>query len=120
MKEMIAYCGLVCTSCPQFIATQNDDDMAREKAAKRLSEKFGIDLKPEEINCDGCLCSGGRRLSFCSACEIRECGITKSVKNCSTCDEQPCNKLKKFHNFSPEAKASFDALERKNRSYRPQ
>jgi len=115
MKEMIAYCGLVCTSCEQFIATQNDDDVAREKAAKRIAEKFGLYFKPEEINCDGCLSSGGRVIGFCNTCEVRKCGIANSVENCSTCDEQPCDKLNKFHAFSPDAKASFEALLKKNR-----
>ena len=113
MKEMIAYCGLVCTSCPQFIATQNNDDIAREAAAKRIAEKFGLHFKPEEINCDGCLSSGGRLIGFCTTCEVRTCGIEKSVGSCSDCREQPCDKLKKFHEFSPDAKASFDALVKK-------
>lgn len=114
MSEMIAYCGLVCTTCPQYIATQNDDDVAREKAAKRIAEEFGLDFKPEEINCDGCLSSGGRRIGFCDTCEVRKCAITKSVENCSTCSEQPCEKLTRFHDFSPVAKASFEALLSKN------
>ncbi len=25
MEEMVAYCGIVCTECPAYIATQNDD-----------------------------------------------------------------------------------------------
>ena len=115
MKEMIAYCGLVCTRCPQFIATQNDDDIAREMAAKRIAEKFGLYFKPEEINCDGCLSSGGRLIGFCNTCEVRKCGIAKSVENCSTCDEALCDKLNKFHEFSPDAKVSFEALLKKNR-----
>jgi hypothetical protein len=115
MQEMIAYCGLVCTSCPQFIATQNDDDVAREKAAKRIAEKFGLHFNPDDINCDGCLSSGGRLIAFCNTCEVRKCGITRSVKNCSTCEEQPCDKLINFHNFSPDAKASFEALLKKKR-----
>lgn len=114
MMKMIAYCGLMCSNCPTFIATQNDDDLAREKTAEFLSEKYGLNFKPEDINCDGCLSSGGRLIGFCNTCEVRKCGITKSVENCSTCDEQPCDKLNKFHEFSPEAKASFDALARKN------
>jgi len=115
MSEMIAYCGLVCTSCPQYIATQNDDEIARGKIAKRLAEKFGLHFKPEEINCDGCLSTGGRLIGFCNTCEVRKCGITKSVENCSACDDQPCDKLNKFHEFSPDAKASFEALLEKNR-----
>jgi hypothetical protein len=115
MSEMIAYCGLVCTSCPQYIATQNDDDIAREQIAKQIAEKFGLYYKPEEINCDGCLSSGGRLIAFCNTCEVRKCGIAKSVENCSTCDNLPFDKLNKFHEFSPGAKASFEALLKKNR-----
>jgi len=115
MSEMIAYCGLVCTSCPQYIATQNDDDIARGKIAKQLAEKFGLHFKPEEINCDGCLSTGDRLIGFCNTCEVRKCGITKSVENCSACDDQPCDKLNKFHEFSPDAKVSFEALLEKNR-----
>ena len=115
MQEMIAYCGLVCTSCPQFIATQNDDDVAREAAAKRIAEKFGLHFKPEDINCDGCLSSGGRLIGFCNSCEVRQCGISKSVENCSVCNAQPCDNLNKFHEFSPDAKASFETLLQKNR-----
>ena len=110
MQKMIAYCGIVCTSCPQFIATQNDDDILREKAARRIARKYGLNFKAEEINCDGCLSKEGRLIAFCNTCEVRKCGITKSVENCSTCDEQPCEKLRKFHEFSPDAKASFEAL----------
>ena len=49
MLEMIAYCGLVCTNCPQYIATQKDDDIAGRKIAKRLAENFGLNFKPKEI-----------------------------------------------------------------------
>ena len=99
-------------SCAQ--AAQNDDDNAREKAAKRIAEEFGLYLKTEEINCDGCLSSGERLIGFCNTCEVRTCGIAKAVENCSTCDAQPCDKLNKFHEFSPIAKASFEALLKKN------
>jgi len=111
---MIAYCGLVCSSCPTFIATKNDDDLARKKTAAFLSEKYGLSFKTEEINCDGCLSSGVRLIGYCNTCEVRKCGITKSVENCSVCNERPCDKLNKFHEFSPDAKASYEALVRKN------
>jgi hypothetical protein len=110
MKQMIAYCGLVCSSCPTFLATQNDDDIAREKTAALYSEKFGLNFKPNEINCDGCLSAGGKLIGYCQSCEIRKCALAKSVHNCAGCDEQPCEKLIKFHEFSPDAKNSFDTL----------
>ena len=110
MSKMIAYCGLVCSSCLTFLATQNDDDAAREKTAALYSEKFGFDLKPEDINCDGCLSDGGKHIAYCQTCEIRKCCREKGLDNCAICEEQPCDKLTKFHEFSPDAKVSFETL----------
>jgi hypothetical protein len=110
MEKMIAYCGLVCSRCPTFLATQKDDDAARAKTAAFYAQKFGFTLKPEEINCDGCLSEGGKLIGYCQSCEIRKCCRAKALDNCARCAEQPCEKLVKFHEFSPDAKASFEAL----------
>lgn len=110
MSRMIAYCGLICSACPTFLATKNDDDVAREKTAALYAEKFGLDLKPEDINCDGCKSVGGKLIGYCQACEIRRCCRGKGLDNCTLCDEQPCGHLMKFHEFSPDAKACFEAL----------
>jgi hypothetical protein len=110
MEQMIAYCGLICSRCPTFLATQADDDVARAKTAASISEKYGLNFKPEEINCDGCISEGGKLIGYCQSCEVRKCCREKGLANCTVCDEQPCDKLTKFHEFSPDAKASFDAL----------
>jgi len=60
-KKMIACCGLICLSCPAFLATRNDD-VARAKTAAHFLEKFGFNFKTEDINCDGCLSEGGKLL----------------------------------------------------------
>ncbi|MBN2243467.1 MAG: DUF3795 domain-containing protein, partial [Acidobacteria bacterium] len=31
MEKMIAYCGLTCTDCDAFKATQNNDDKLRQE-----------------------------------------------------------------------------------------
>ena len=110
MSKMIAYCGLVCTKCPTFLATQNDDDTARAETAALYAKKFGFQLKPEEINCDGCLSEGGKLIGYCQVCEIRKCCREKGLKHCAVCGDQPCEKLSKFHEFSPDAKAGFESL----------
>lgn len=112
MPEIIAYCGLVCSHCPTFIATQNNDDAARAKTVALYAERFGVHLKKEEINCDGCLSAEGRKLRFCRICEIRQCCLGKGLENCAFC-ESPCENLLKLHEVSPEAKASFEALRKK-------
>ncbi len=114
MSKMIAFCGLNCSQCPSFLATRNNDDAARKKTAAMYAEKFGFNIKPEDINCDGCLSNSGKRLSYCSTCDIRKCGLEKGVENCAFCTDQPCEKLLAFHSFAPEAKAAFNTLKRKS------
>ncbi len=114
MSEMIACCGLVCSSCSTFLATQNDDDEARKKTAAYYAETFGLSFQPEEINCDGCLSEGGRLLGYCGACGIRKCCREKGLVNCAECEE-PCQTLAKFHNVAPDAKACLDGLKREMR-----
>ncbi len=110
MSKMIAYCGLICSNCPTFLATQNNDNVARARTAALYSEKFKLDLRPEDINCDGCLSHGGRIITYCKSCDIRKCCREKGLDNCSLCKEQPCEKLIIFHKFSPDAKNCFEML----------
>ncbi|MFZ5452514.1 MAG: DUF3795 domain-containing protein [Thermodesulfobacteriota bacterium] len=110
MAELIACCGLVCSNCPTFIATQNDDDAAREKTAALYAQRFGLSFQKEDINCDGCRSEGGRQIGYCRTCEIRRCCLGKSLANCGACPEQPCDLLRRFHEFSAEAKSAFAAL----------
>jgi len=91
-KKMVAFCGVVCTDCRAFAATQeNDKELKKEVARAWSTEK--IPLKPDDIECDGCLAVGRRLAGFCSTCEVRPCGLARGVKNCAHCDEYPCVKL---------------------------
>ncbi len=110
MSKIIAFCGLVCSDCATYLATQKDDKDAREKTARLYSEKFGFDLKPEDINCDGCHTKGGMMIPFCRNCDIRKCGQEKGLENCAQCGQAPCDELAEFHTFSPDAKKSFETL----------
>ena len=115
MMKIIAYCGLVCSSCPTYLATQNDDDEARATTAAFYSKKFGFSLKPEDINCDGCLSRGGRLIGYCSACHVRKCCSAKGLANCMVCNQQPCERLKKFHASSQDARDGFQMLMKEQR-----
>ncbi|UCF70742.1 MAG: DUF3795 domain-containing protein [candidate division WOR-3 bacterium] len=98
MKEMIAYCGIVCTGCPAFIATQNNSDEERN----RVVEKWSSDqypLETKDINCDGCLSTSGRLLKFCNECEVRACGLERGVETCAHCEDYGCAKLEKLYSM---------------------
>jgi len=115
MKEMIAFCGLACHDCPTFLATQADDDEKRIIIAKRWSQRYEKlnDLKPEEVNCNGCLAENGILFKSCSVCPIRKCGMERKVANCAYCEDYPCQKLEGTFNIAPESKKKLDEIKSK-------
>ncbi len=110
MEKMIGYCGIVCTECKGYIATQKDDDNERKKVAEEWSKQFNVEIKPENINCDGCLSESGRLIGHCNVCEIRKCGQDKKVENCAYCNEYSCEKLNKIHSMMPDAKTTLEKI----------
>lgn len=114
-EKMIAYCGLVCSDCPAYKATQADDDKLREETAKKWSEMFHADIKPAYINCDGCPTDSKRLFGYCAQCEIRKCAREKGLESCAACAEYPCAKLSDFLKNAPEAQAFLDELRRKKK-----
>jgi hypothetical protein len=114
-EKMIAYCGINCTECPAYIATQKNDDRLRAETAKKWSEMFKASIKPQDINCDGCVTDSQRLFSQVSVCEIRKCARNKNIKYCAYCAEYPCPKLKELFGFVPEAKATLEEIRKKLR-----
>ena len=114
METMIvAYCGIICSKCPVYKATQADDDKAREEVARLWSKQYGIDMKPEDANCDGCHLADGRLIGHCRVCGIRACGIDKKVSTCADCLEYACEQLKLFHSIAPHAGRMLEKLRAK-------
>lgn len=113
MQEIVAYCGLVCSECPTYKATQTNDNKARAKIAEEWSREYQHTFKAEDINCNGCLAVGNVQFSYCKVCEIRKCGSDRKVLNCAYCVEYPCDKLNNFHARVVEAKAKLDAIRSK-------
>jgi len=95
LRKSIGCCGLDCEKCDAFIATKNNDDELREKTAKLWTELNGVEIKKEDINCEGCRFDG-KKTFFCSnLCEIRKCALGKSFDTCAKCKEyEKCDKLK--------------------------
>ncbi|KPL04118.1 MAG: hypothetical protein AMJ90_01910 [candidate division Zixibacteria bacterium SM23_73_2] len=112
--KMVAFCGICCTDCPAYIATQKDDEVEKRKVAEQWS-KFSPEkppLKPEEVECDGCFSISGRLFNYCKECQIRKCGLEKGVKNCAYCDEYLCDKLEKFFTQFPDVKKNLEEIRR--------
>jgi hypothetical protein len=110
MNKMIACCGLDCSGCPAFTATQADDNLKRAETARIWSEQYHADIKPEDINCDGCSSRSGRLFNYPRVCEIRKCSIGKQISNCAHCPEYACEKLTAFFGMAPQAKENLDGI----------
>lgn len=108
-EKMIAYCGLACTECPAYVATQANDMAALAKLAESWSKEFNASLKAEDCLCDGCL-GTGRQIGHCSQCEIRACAVGRGAANCAHCDDFGCEKLTGFWAVAPEAKTTLEAI----------
>lgn len=74
----MGFCGIDFGLCPAFAATQANDDAKRREVAQEWSERYGADIKPEDVNCDGCVSDFGKKFSHCQECEIRKCGFSKA------------------------------------------
>ena len=110
MSQMTAFCGLICSECGAFVATQNNDDKKRAEVAQLWSQQYNVEMKPADINCDGCTSDSDRLIGHCRVCEIRKCGKQKSVVNCAYCDEYACEKLEGFFKMVPDAKKHLDEI----------
>ena len=107
---MIAYCGIKCSDCKILHATRDDCDKSRKEVAKMWSKKFGWDLKPGDINCDGCMAEGGKLFGYCETCDIRKCAGQKAVKNCAHCADYGCDKLSVIWEMAPEARSNLEEI----------
>lgn len=116
--EMIAYCGLNCSTCRIYLATREKDlkkqREMREGVARYIREHFDSKTRLEDItDCDGCTVKGGRLFSGCQKCEVRKCARDKGLKNCAYCSEYPCEKLNKLYDsggVEADAKKRLDAI----------
>ena len=115
MDTIIAYCGLDCSGCPAYRATQANDRAALERTAAQWREQFNTSqITADSILCDGCLAHDGGRLSgYCTICEIRACALERGVANCAHCADYACAKLEGFWAHAPEARQALDAIHQK-------
>lgn len=112
MSRIIAYCGLVCSDCDAYSATQAGDQVALERVAARWRQDYNApDITAAAVVCDGC--QGGEAVRHCGhwyECDIRVCGMARGVANCAGCPDYPCERLTRFWEFAPDLRALLEGL----------
>jgi hypothetical protein len=111
MDKMIGHCGLVCTECEAYIATQAKDWLALEAMAAKAREEYGqAQATAEGVLCDGCLATSGRQCGYCAVCEVRACAVERAMANCAHCPDYTCQKLESFFGMAPSARETLEGI----------
>ena len=109
MTLELAYCGLDCAACPAFHAVERLTVDERRAVADKWNVEYGGSHTHEDIDCVGCTVAEGHHAPYCSACQIRLCGLDKAVATCAECPDYGCETLAGFLANVPEAKANLEA-----------
>lgn len=110
MERMLGACGLICSECDAYLATQTNDAEKIAEIAKQWSKEFGGDFSPESIWCDGCMSESDRKCGHCAECDIRSCVSSKGLANCGECADYACETISRFFESVPCCKERLDAV----------
>jgi hypothetical protein len=106
---MISRCGLVCTECPAYLATQAGDAVKAAETASAWSKAYNATFTVDDVWCDGCLVEG-RKCSHCGECGIRACANERGHDNCAHCPDYACKQLRGFFGMVPHAKTKLEEV----------
>jgi hypothetical protein len=109
--RVVAYCGLVCSECPAYIATQADDLAAKEIVLEKWRIEYNHPgMTIADVTCDGCATVGGRLGGHPPVCSIRVCAKERAVRHCGACSDYACEKVSGLLDAVPPARALLDEL----------
>ncbi len=110
MGKLIAACGLVCSECEAYQATQANDAEALARVAAAWSKYAGHAIPPESVRCDGCLTESPQKCGQCAQCAIRACAVERGLPHCAACGDYGCEKMTAWTSQVPQARESLEAL----------
>lgn len=116
-KERISYCGINCSTCPAYVATQKEQEPVKIRIAKLWSDQ-DYQYDACEITCKGCREPWGKKFRHCQDCEVRACARKKLYTTCAECADYPCQKLISLYQTLDEKiiRIDLDDLRRNNQA----
>ena len=107
---MIAYCGIDCSECDNYLATQSGSQEDLKMVAEKLSKIYRAEVIPEYVLCDGCR-AGERKSYFCdNLCKMHKCCTERKYYSCIECNEIPCKELQAEIKNKPKAMGNLNKL----------
>jgi hypothetical protein len=108
-KDLLAPCGLDCSTCSIFRA--KDDPRAMKEILDWFVKERGVELPPEKVRCGGCL--GDRSIHWSAGCDILKCSVDeRGLQSCSACPEMPCERLEKWATYGARYAGAVNRLKR--------
>lgn len=116
-KEILTRCGYRCDLCHAYVENIKKDDQ-RSLLSEGWNKIFSIDLKPEEIYCEGCLTCLSKPNIIDKNCDVRACVISKGIENCAQCDDFPCkileSRIVRYDDWKEKVDFKLTRTDRKN------
>jgi hypothetical protein len=99
--ETITMCGYRCDLCKAYAG--NIQSLDERQALSDIWRKYyDLDIRPEDMWCDGCRCmrEDARRIDM--ACPVRACVLKKQINSCRDCGQYPCEVFRQREGLSIE------------------
>jgi hypothetical protein len=110
-ERIVSYCGIVCSECSAYLATQSGDAAELERVAASWQDEYRLDhVTTTDVSCDGCV-TAGRKAAHCLDCEIRACAQALAVQTCAHCHYYSCEKLERLFELAPKLRDNLDQIE---------
>lgn len=87
--EAITMCGYRCDLYKAYAGNIQKQD-ERQMLSDMWKKYYDLDIRPEDMWCDGCRCTleDARRID--RTCPVRVCVLAKQINSCADCGQYPC------------------------------
>jgi len=101
MKMTLTMCGYRCELCKAYAPNIKKND-ERNLLSQVWKKYYNLDIKEEDIYCDGCRCTRESAKRIDQNCPVRSCVLSKEIEHCGECDDFPCDTFQERKGLSSE------------------
>ena len=88
-KTAVTMCGYKCDMCGAYAKNIKKQDRRKQLSAM-WKKYYDIDIKPEDIYCDGCRSKKKVAVLIDDKCPVRLCAADRKLMGCAECGQYPC------------------------------